>query len=200
MSADGSQKKFSRKVSALRKKSFVSLAVLIADFDQMKHLCEDLRSRRYFSPTEIDNNVLNRLQLEAMNKIKNGSIPNKLGKELADYLCKIYLELYKFLNKKTALLREKIASSILSSCGEFLPHHNVPEFDSAISNPWQRRDQNCSVPFKVISICASSCKAARSREHQLSVPFTNLQSTGRESPRNNFLPKKDCEKVKEILD
>ncbi|KAF8784847.1 hypothetical protein HNY73_010464 [Argiope bruennichi] len=145
MSADGSQKKFSRKVSALRKKSFVSLAVLIADFDQMKHLCEDLRSRRYFSPTEIDNNVLNRLQLEAMNKIKNGSIPNKLGKELADYLCKIYLELYKFLNKKTALLREK---SNLKQCIVF-------NADGSI-NHWRTHKKiinNPNLSFKTRSEC-----------------------------------------------
>ncbi|KAF8784846.1 hypothetical protein HNY73_010463 [Argiope bruennichi] len=129
MAAEGSQEEFSENVAPLKQKAFVSLAVLIANFDKVKYFCEeDQRCRTIylarilgcstiglsFPPTVINENDLQVLQMEAMAKLpKDGSIPDELRKELDDYLHKIYTEFYKFLNTNSALLSE---NSNLKEC------------------------------------------------------------------------------------
>ncbi|KAF8784849.1 hypothetical protein HNY73_010465 [Argiope bruennichi] len=105
-----------RNPATLKEMALGASAILISDFDKIRHIVEELHSQiQYeFMTAEAAMIVKNypdyteTYKLEAEDKIKDLCMPETLKKELVDYSVKLCLETFKFLNINRAIMHETV--------------------------------------------------------------------------------------------
>ncbi|KAF8784845.1 hypothetical protein HNY73_010462 [Argiope bruennichi] len=142
-----------REVPTLQEIARISCAVLISNLDQIKRMCENINSHincEFVTPDMLSNmaiypdeRIKNEFKLEAVNKLKDICIPKIVKAELADCLCTIYSDTFKFLNINYVLLFETLD---LKTCIVLYSNGSINQRESLrriINNP----NLSCRIKF-----------------------------------------------------